>query len=345
MQDPILFQIEEQNDGERLDKVLAQVDSINTRSQAAKLIDDGLVTLESKQVKGQTVAIDRKKAKASHKVTTGEVFKIMLPEPISEDLEPYDFPLDIVFENKDLVIINKPPGLVVHPAAGHAQDTLVNALLFHCKDLSDGSESKRPGIVHRLDKDTSGLIVVAKNNQAHNHLASQFEQKSAQRIYRALVFGKPKPDSGSIESFIGRHPTQRKKMASLKTVDEEDPKGKRAITHYYTLESHQADLSLVELHLETGRTHQIRVHLSDLHHQILGDPIYGSTSRVKNIKSTRIQKEIRQLQRVALHAAFLKIKLPGSNEPVEFQAPWPDDLKNIIEIVKFKNYDSPPLQR
>ncbi|MCB0420694.1 MAG: RluA family pseudouridine synthase, partial [Bdellovibrionales bacterium] len=236
-------------------------------------------------------------------------------------------------------------GLVVHPSAGHITDTLVNALIFHNKTLSVGLDANRPGIVHRLDKDTSGLIVIAKTDLALQHLAQQFQSKSAFRIYRALVYGTPKSEVGTLTSFIGRHPTDRKKMASLKSRPEESQKGKKAITHYATLESHASGITLIECRLETGRTHQIRVHLSDIQHQILGDPIYGGINRSKNLKSMALRQEVKKLERVALHAAFLGLIHPRTEEALFFQAPWPDDLLALTTTLGFSKYDSLPVSK
>lgn len=311
--------------GLRLDKALALVSDVATRSRATHLIESSSVTVNGKA------------GKASAAVKEGDLIEITLPEPTPTDLQPYDFKLDVLFEDEDLIVINKPSGLVVHPAAGHAQDTLVNALLAHVEDLSMKFGEQRPGIVHRLDKDTSGIIVVAKNDRAHESLTSQFKERSTHRIYYAVCLGTAKNLSGTIRSFLARHPTDRKKYASVLGDDrrplinpEEPPSiGKWAVTHYEVL-NRKGGLSYLKLKLETGRTHQIRVHLSESGLPIAGDIAYGSDRKVKNIEARNIQDEIRNLSRFLLHAAELSFTHPRTQERMSFHQDWPKDVLQLI---------------
>jgi 23S rRNA pseudouridine1911/1915/1917 synthase len=320
------FQCEEEMIGLRLDKALVLRSEITTRSRAAHLIENGLVQVNSKLAKASTVL------KAQDKIV------ITLPEPEPTELVPYDFPLDILFEDEDLIVINKPSGLVVHPAAGHFQDTLVNALLFHTKNLSMKFGEQRPGIVHRLDKETSGILVVAKNDQAHENLTRQFKARTIHRIYFCICMGVPRPPKGVIESYLARHPTDRKRYASLMTPErkiqttrEPEPTfGKWAVTHYETLKSHSG-LSLCRLKLETGRTHQIRVHLSEKGTPIVGDTLYGADKKIKSIESQKLQAELKDLDRFLLHAAELGFAHPKTGQDLYFQQPWPADISALIQ--------------
>jgi len=270
-----------------------------SRSSVQHLIEDGRVLVEGKLVK------------SNYKLKNGEEISICLPEPEILSVEPENIPLDVVYEDSDIVVINKPRGMVVHPAAGNQSGTLVNALLYHCKDLSDINGVVRPGIVHRIDKDTTGLICVAKNNQAHLSLASQLETHAMARTYYAVVEGRLKESSGTIDSPIGRHPVDRKKMASgVKN-------GKEAVTHFRVLEEVNG-FSLLRLNLETGRTHQIRVHLASIGHPITGDPLYG----IKNLRGLKGQ---------LLHAGQLTLTHPSTNELVNFKAGLPDDFKAFLK--------------
>ncbi|WP_413289375.1 RluA family pseudouridine synthase [Bdellovibrio sp. HCB337] len=312
--------------GLRLDKALAQRSEIETRSRASHLIDEGLV-----QVNGY-------KAKSSLVLKTGDHIEIHLPEPEPTDLIPYDFPLDILFEDEHLIVINKPSGLVVHPAAGHAQDTLVNALLHHTKDLSMKFGEQRPGIVHRLDKETSGVLVVAKNDHAHEKLTQQFKERSIHRIYFAVAIGAPKPPKGSVQSYLARHPGDRKRYASILGSDRkiqttktpEPSMGKWAVTHYELLKS-QSGLSYYRLKLETGRTHQIRVHLSDKGTPIAGDTLYGADKKVKSLESKKTQAEVKDLQRFLLHAAELGFTHPVTGKELFFSKDWPEEIRALLK--------------
>ncbi len=286
---------------QRLDKWLSYLDFIPSRSRAAELIDRGLVTVSGVRLK------------ASQKISAGMIVQIEIPAAEPVGLSAWDAPLAILFEDSDLIVVNKPAGLVVHPAAGHAQDTLVNILLHHTKDLAMGFNEMRPGIVHRLDRDTSGILVVAKNDLAHLSLARQFKDKTTHRIYWALVHHRPSGRDGTIKTLLARHPSDRKRFASHET------KGKVAITHYKTIQSNH-DYSWLQLKLETGRTHQIRVHLSEKGLPILGDPIYGA--RVKD-------KKLNFVTRMALHACELGFVHPRTKQELLFKAEWPDELAQM----------------
>lgn len=293
--------------GERLDKWLTTLEFIPSRSRAAELIERGLVTLAGKRLK------------ASYKVQTTNEIKVEIPVPEPSALQPLDAPLDIIYEDHDLVVVNKPAGLVVHPAAGHAQDTLVNILLHHVGQLSMGFAEHRPGIVHRLDRDTSGIIVIAKHDSAHHALAQQFREKTAHRIYWAIAHGLPRAKESTIRSSLARHPSDRKRFASTNTAGA----GKLAITHYKVLQSRPSGVSWIQCKLETGRTHQIRVHLSELGHPILGDPLYG--------------KKRGSAPRLALHACELGFVHPTTHDSMFFRAGWPEDLYSWVKELGFAN--------
>ncbi|MCB0340776.1 MAG: RluA family pseudouridine synthase [Pseudobdellovibrionaceae bacterium] len=317
------FKVASEDDGVRLDRALSAHPLVGTRSRAAKLIQCGWVRLNGRA------------AKASHVVHSDEIYDVKIPVDQKSELLPYDFPLDVLFEDKDLLVLNKPAGLVVHPAAGHHQDTLVNALVHQAKDLSMGFSENRPGIVHRLDKDTSGLLVVAKNDFTQSHLSAQFRQKTVHRIYWALVYGPVKQAQGTQQTYLKRHPVDRKKFASERLIPEQTPSGKLAITHFRQIRSHASGVTHLQCQLETGRTHQIRVHLSELGHPILGDEIYGSNSRTKNLKSVELRKLIKQMQRIGLHAAELGFTHPQTGEELMFRSSWPDDLLPLVELLGF----------
>lgn len=319
--------IGEDKANQRIDKVLSSHPLIGSRSKAAQLIDKNSVKLIDQNGKEKSI-------KSSYQTQSGERFLILLPqERIETGLVPFDLTLDILFEDKDLLVLNKPANLVVHPAHGHQEKTLVNALIHHTKDLSMGFGENRPGIVHRLDKETSGLLVVAKNNHTHEALAKQFKERSIHRIYWALVFGEAKEKSGKITSYLARHPSDRKRFASVRNHDESNPKGKIAITNFKLIERSQKGFSLLEMKLETGRTHQIRVHISEKHHPIVGDNIYGSKNRLKNVKSHSIKRIVEEMGRIALHAKELGFIHPTTNEKMYFTSPIPEDLISLYNEV------------
>lgn len=303
--------------GLRLDKFLGGLEGIQSRSRAIQLIQDQAVL-----VNGVTV-------KASYLLKGEEVVEVFLPEPESMKLEPLDLKLEILFEDQFLIVLNKPPGLVVHPAAGHAQDTLVNALIAHSTDYSMKFGEQRPGIVHRLDKDTSGIMVVAKTDQVHESLAQQFKLRTINRYYLAIALGFFKQPMGTITSFLARHPSDRKRYSSVRDRDKKIIRefhlnpglGKWAHTEYQVLGTHAKGLSLVKLKLHTGRTHQIRVHLAELGHPILADEIYGSN---------RKESKIKLIPRLALHAAELGFIHPITQEEMNFRKEWPSDLRDFV---------------
>ncbi|MGZ3794891.1 MAG: RluA family pseudouridine synthase [Pseudobdellovibrionaceae bacterium] len=324
------FNCPEELRGLRLDKALSLRPEIETRSRAAHLIGEGLV-----KVNGQS-------AKSSAIIKAGDHIEIQLPEPEPTTLIPYEFPLDILFEDEHLIVINKPSGLVVHPAAGHSQDTLVNALLYHVKDLSMKFGEQRPGIVHRLDKETSGILVIAKNDKSHENLTQQFKQRSIHRIYYAVCIGLPKPNKGLSQSYLARHPVDRKIYASIltsgKNADKKihttkeplPPIGKWAVTHYEVLKN-QSGLSYCRLKLETGRTHQIRVHLAEKGTPIAGDHLYGADKKIKNVAAKKVQLDLKNLNRFLLHAAELGFVHPITGKELFFTQDWPEDIKALLK--------------
>ena len=297
----------------RLDTFIVECLPDTSRTQLKKLIDNGQITLNGAQTK------------ASYKLKGGESIKVLLPEPEPIETIPEDIPLHILYEDQDLIVVNKSVGMVVHPAVGHSRGTLVNALLHHCHDLAGIGGELRPGIVHRIDKDTSGVIVVTKNDQSHQHLSAQFKDHSIKRRYLALIHGCPNGNSGIIDQPIGRHPTQRKKMSGKAR------NSKRAVTHWKTLKQYNVNrLSLIQLQLETGRTHQIRVHFAEINCPLIGDPLYGNRSRTIAIKDMKLRKLIDQLPGQALHAQTLGFIHPRSGKYLEFSSEIPDTLQNII---------------
>jgi 23S rRNA pseudouridine1911/1915/1917 synthase len=273
-------------------------------------------------IEKKSILVNDKPAKASHLLKLNDVITIQIAEKISHILAPYPLPLDIIYEDSDLLVVNKPAGLVGHPAVGHEQDTLVNALIYHTKNLSMKNE-ERPGIVHRIDKETSGLLVVAKNDVTHENLSLQFKNKTTHRVYYAIIEGRPQKASGHIESYLVRHPKDRKKYCSHRIINKDpqvSPTGKWASTHYTVLQSSQSK-SLLEIKLETGRTHQIRVHMQELGHPLVGDTLYGFSS--KKMKELNIH-------RFFLHAAQLGFIHPHTKESMIFKVDWPEiDLRTI----------------
>ncbi|MCD4688643.1 MAG: RluA family pseudouridine synthase [Desulfuromonadaceae bacterium] len=303
---------------ERLDRFLAEALPELSRSQLKRLIDEGQVTLNNAAVK------------ASTKLKGGEEIAITLPEAVPTETLSQDIPLTVLYEDSQLIVIDKPAGMVVHPAPGHSQGTLVNALLYHCQDLSGIGGELRPGIVHRLDKDTSGVMVATKTDEAHQHLAQQFKDHSINRRYVALVHGLLPSTKGTVDKPIGRHPTQRKKMSTGSR------NGRQAVTHWKVLQAFEEDrLSLVELRLETGRTHQIRVHLADMLHPVLADPVYGG-NRIKTLKDPELRRLATKLGRQALHARLLGFIHPVSGEYLDSSSAVPADMQSIIDYLQNK---------
>ncbi len=294
--------------GQRLDKALTEASGLS-RERVKALMGEGRVTLNGKPA-----------AQASFKPAAGAAFEITIPAVAPDEAQPEDIPLSVVFEDEHLIVIDKPAGLVVHPAVGNYDGTLVNALLHHCRgQLSGIGGVARPGIVHRIDKDTSGLLVVAKSDVAHEGLARQFEDHSVERAYLALVAGNPMPPAGTVTGSIGRSNTNRKKMALVA-----DGRGKHAVTHFATLERF-AGAALVECRLETGRTHQVRVHMTSLGHPLLGDPAYGRTPpKLKAMLADH------KFERQALHAKVLGFVHPVTGGQLRFESPLPADMAGLL---------------
>jgi 23S rRNA pseudouridine1911/1915/1917 synthase len=313
------FTFEPGRSAERLDRFLADSLPELTRSQVKKLIDDGRVLLCGSP------------AKAGEKLKGGEALAVTLPEAVPAEALPEEIPLRILYEDRHLVVIDKPAGMVVHPAPGHQGGTLVNALLHHCRDLAGIGGELRPGIVHRLDKDTSGVMVAAKDDAALGALARQFKAHSINRRYLALVHGLLPADRGTVDKPIGRHATERKKMSG-KTRS-----GRRAVTHWRVLRRFdQERLTLVELTLETGRTHQIRVHFSEMNHPVVGDPVYGSSGRAQALTDPALRQRLLSLHRQALHARVLGFIHPATGTYMEFESPVPEDIQEILDYLERK---------
>jgi 23S rRNA pseudouridine1911/1915/1917 synthase len=297
---------------ERLDHFVSSTVSDLSRAAAHRLIESGNITVNGGP------------AKQSLKLKSGDLISIILPPPEPAEAEAEEIPLEILFEDRDIIVVNKPAGMVVHPGAGNHGGTLVNALLAHCTDLSGIGGTLRPGIVHRIDKDTSGVIVAAKNDHAHQSLSDQFKEHSIKRIYLALVFGSPKTDSGSIDSTIGRHPVDRKKMSSKARH------GKHAVTRWKAISRFEG-VTLVQLRLETGRTHQIRVHLSEAGYPLAGDQLYTTPGRLTALRNPRVRALLKNLHRQALHAKTLGFIHPSTGEYLEFDTDLPLDLSMIVK--------------
>lgn len=300
-----IFEVLEEQEGERLDKFLSIIYPDTSRSFFQKLIKDA------------AVLVNDKPEKASYRMVVEDVVTIHFPDAVATTIEPENIPLDILYEDDDLLIVNKPKGMVVHPSAGHYSGTLVNAIMYHCKDSLSGINGEiRPGIVHRIDMDTTGSLIVCKNDNSHVNIAEQIKVHSVNRIYEAIVHGNVKEDEGTIEGAIGRHPIDRKKMS----INEKN--GKPAITHYKVLER-LGNYTYMQFKLETGRTHQIRVHMSSIGHPLLGDTLYS------NIKSA-----FKNLQGQTLHAKTIGFIHPSSGEYVEFSAPLPEYFEKLLSQLK-----------
>ena len=297
------YHVTEQDQGMRIDQILCKCQPDVSRSAIQKWIKDGNVLVQGKT------------CKANYRINQGDTIALFVPEPVEASIQPQDIPLDILYEDKDLLIVNKPKGMVVHPAPGHPDGTLVNAIMYHCKESLSGINGEiRPGIVHRIDQDTTGSLIVCKNDQAHIKIAEQIKVHSINRIYRGIVIGHPAEDEGLVHAPIGRNPNDRKKMA----INEKN--GKDAITHYRLLKRFK-DYSYMEFKLETGRTHQIRVHMASIGHPLLGDVLYGP------------KKCPYKLQGQTLHAAVIGFVHPTSGEYLEVEAPLPDYFKYLLEIL------------
>lgn len=298
------FLVSRQDGGVRIDRYLSQENEELSRSYLQKLMKEQQITVNGKAVK------------ANYKVQPSDEIAVRLPEMTEPDILPEDIPLDILYEDEDVLVVNKPKGMVVHPSAGHISGTLVNAVMYHCKgNLSGINGILRPGIVHRIDKDTTGALLVCKNDAAHKELARQLKEHSIKRRYRAVVWGNLKDDEGTVEGPIGRHPVDRKKMA----VNHKN--GKEAVTHFKVLERF-SNASYVECRLETGRTHQIRVHMTSIGHPLLGDEVYGSGRNPYHLEGQ------------TLHAMVLGFIHPRTGEYMEFTAPLPDYFLKLLDKLR-----------
>lgn len=298
--DENIIVITAQESGDRIDALLARCIDGLSRSAAARLLEEGQVLCRGRAVR------------KNYKCAQGDEFCVRLPEPEEVELVAQDIPLDVVYEDEDVIVVNKPRGMVVHPAPGHPDGTLVNALMFHCgSSLSGIGGEKRPGIVHRIDKDTSGLIIAAKNDMAHLRLSAQLSDRSLSRVYEAVVRGRLRADSGTVNAPIGRHPTDRKRMA----VTERN--SRPAVTHWEVIARYRG-YTHVRCILETGRTHQIRVHMAHIGHSLLGDATYGAPSPDKGLEGQ------------CLHARRLKFVHPRSGEAIELQTPLPEYFESVL---------------
>ncbi len=304
-QDIYEYLVKNSDAGQRIDKLLSIQLTDFSRSYIQKLLSNRAVLIHGQPIK------------SNYKVKEGDYIQVEIPEPEVLDVQPENIPLDIVYEDTDILIINKPKGMVVHPAAGHYSGTLVNAILYHCQDdLSTINGVLRPGIVHRIDMDTTGLLVICKNNMAHQSLAEQLKVHSITRKYTAIVYDNIPEDNGTIHKTIGRHPVDRKKQA----VNVRN--GRDAITHYRVLERFGGRYTMVECQLETGRTHQIRVHMASIHHPLLGDTVYGPS------------KDPFHLQGQTLHAGVLGFIHPRTGKYVEFHSELPEYFQNLILMLR-----------
>ena len=310
------FPVSPEEEGVRLDLLLAGKGLGITRTRIAKLIAEGRVLVSGRP------------CRAGQKMKAGAEVWMEFPEasPYAAAL-PEDIPLVVVYEDASLIVIDKPAGMVVHPAAGHWGGTLVNALLFHCRDLSGIGGVLRPGIVHRLDKDTSGLMVAAKSDEAHLGLAGQFKRHEVKKTYQAVVCGLPVAEAGRIEAAVGRHPSDRKKMSTKSKC------GRAALTLWRVRERYR-ESALLDVDIATGRTHQIRVHLADLGYPVVGDPVYGKTGRCNSVKDATARFIMKNFSRQALHARRLSFSHPVTGERMEFLSPLPEDMEGLCASLR-----------
>ena len=302
----VVFEITPEMEGERIDKCISNYVETLSRSYIQKIIKEGKAYINDAPVK------------SNYKVRVDDKVQFTIPDCEELDIPPQDIPLDIIYEDKDVLIVNKPKNMVVHPAPGHYEGTLVNAIMYHChNDLSGINGVLRPGIVHRIDKDTTGSLIICKNDEAHRKIAEQLKEHSITRKYRAIVYGRISNDEGVVDAPIGRHPTDRKKMA----INERN--GKTAITHYKVLERFEK-YTYIECQLETGRTHQIRVHMTSIGHPLLGDEVYGNA------------KCPFKLEGQTLHAMTIGFIHPSTNQYVEYEAPLPEYFERLLQILRSK---------
>ena len=318
--------VQQSEAGKRVDQLLTALDEIVSRAQAQRLIKSGNVLLNGNL-----------ECAPSRKVRAGQEISVTIPPPESTGVIPDKGVLNILYEDEHLIVINKVAGVVVHPSAGHASGTLVNSLIHHCQDLSGIGGIMRPGIVHRIDKDTSGVLVIAKTDDAHLHLSNQFKQHSVKRQYQCLVWGVPEKEHGVVNAALGRHPVRRKDMSIVENDNPKESgreKGKSAVTHWRVLRRFEFS-ALLACRLETGRTHQIRVHLTSIGHPLIGDPQYGKSllMQLSGI-STELTPTLTNFKRQALHAEILGFEHPVSGEWLEFKAPSPDDYKILLKAIQ-----------
>jgi 23S rRNA pseudouridine1911/1915/1917 synthase len=312
-QEPIRMVVPGEAAGLRLDRYLAGSGHGWSRSQVARWISEGHVTRNGAPTK------------PSHFLHSGDVIEVAVPAPTPSELVPQAMPLDILFEDQHLIVINKPPGLVIHPAAGNPDGTLVNALLAHCRDLSGVGGVERPGIVHRLDKDTSGVLIAAKSDAAHRGLSLSFRWRTTDKRYLAVVYGTPRADEGVVDAPIARHASERKRMAVV-------PSGRSARTLYWVRERFPG-CALVECRLVTGRTHQVRVHMAHIGHALVGDPVYAGR-QWRALEDPALAALCRDFPRQALHAWKLTITHPATGEPMTFEAPIPADIASLLGALR-----------
>jgi 23S rRNA pseudouridine1911/1915/1917 synthase len=312
------IRVTDKDQGRRLDGFLSETDLGISRSQAKNLI------------KRSSILLNGKPAKPGARLKGGNVISGTLPGPEPLSLEPEPLPLSIFYEDSSIIVIDKPPGIVVHPAAGVLSGTLVNALLHHCKDLAGINGVLRPGIVHRLDKDTSGVMVIAKDDQAYHRLTQQFKDRTVEKVYLAIAYGPFGKTEGLIDFPIGRHPVERKRMSTR------TKKGRTAVTRWRVIESLKG-FTLLEVLPQTGRTHQIRVHFSSMGHPLLGDPLYGKKGRPGSIHEPLFKECASRLHRQALHAHQLTIDHPRTGERIRFVSPVPQDMREVLECLRSGN--------
>ena len=301
--------------GLRVDIYLSLKDLGLSRSQIKKSVDEKLVRVNGIYTK------------VGYRLRHGDIVEIVRREPVACHALPQDIPLAIVYEDEHILVVDKPAGMVVHPAAGHTDGTMVNAILHHCQDLSGIGGILRPGIVHRLDKGTSGLLVVAKSDAAHEGLASQFKRHEVKKTYKALVYGNPKEDEGMINLPLGRHPIDRKKMSTSSR------RSKEAITRWRVHERFGM-AAMLDVDIATGRTHQIRVHLSTLGHPVVGDSVYGNAKRADNIHNTIVRSKLKAMKRQALHSAGIGFVHPVTSQEMVFTSPLPDDMAELADFLR-----------
>jgi 23S rRNA pseudouridine1911/1915/1917 synthase len=316
------IRVTKKDQGRRLDQFLSETNLNLSRSQAKHWIEK------------HHIFLNQKPTKPSAHVKTGDMVSGFLPEPKPLSLKPESIPLTILYEDSSIIVIDKPPGMVVHPAYGNPSGTLVNALLYHCKDLGGINGVLRPGIVHRLDKDTSGVMVVAKDDEAYHHLIKQFKNRTVKKVYSAIVYGRFTQNEGLIDSAIGRHPSERKRMSTR------TKKGRTAITRWKRIEEFDS-CTLLEVFPQTGRTHQIRVHLSSIGHPLLGDPLYGRKGRPGTIHDPVLKECVKRMNRQVLHAQRLEFTHPRTGERVQFVSPIPQDIKEVLEWLRAQVKDLP----